>query len=104
MIDVKTNCIIDVLDSRDMEDVSKWLKEYPNIKIVVRDGSMTYRAAINDAHPNAVQVNDRFHIIKNLVKSITKALQKIIIGRIEIPLTSNEAKLRYEYLMGLTRR
>jgi transposase len=72
--------------------------------MVIRDGSITYRSAINDAHPNAIQVNDRFHIIKNLVKSITKALQRIIIGRIEIPLTSDEAKLRYEYLMGLTRR
>ena len=104
MIDVETSCIVDLLESRDMEDVSKWLKEYPNIKIVIRDGSITYRAAINDAHPNAIQVNDRFHIIKSLVKSITKVLQRIISGRIEIPLTSDEAKLRYKYLMGLTRR
>ncbi len=104
MIDLQTHCIIDLIDSRQTEDVSKWLKQYPNIKIVVRDGSIGYRAAINDAHPNAIQINDRFHMMKNLIKAITKTLQRIIVGRIEIPLTSESSKLRYEYLTSLTRR
>ena len=104
MIDAVTSCIVDLIDSRDTNDVSEWLKEYPNIKLVIRDGSISYRAAIKTAHLNAVHVNDRFHIVKNLVKAITKALQRIIIGRIEIPLTTNEAKLRHGYLMSLTRR
>ena len=70
------------------EDVIEWLKEYQNIKVVVRDGSIGYKAAITKAHPQAIQVNDRFHLVKNLVRAITKALQRTITGRIEIPLTS----------------
>ncbi len=104
MIDLQTHCIIDMIDSRQTEDVSKWLEQYPNIKLVVRDGSIGYRAAINEAHPNAIQINDRFHMVKNLVKAITKVLQRVIVGRIEIPLTSEASKLRYEYLLSLTRR
>ncbi len=104
MIDAKTNRLIDMLESRDTEDVIKWLKEYKNIKVVVRDGSIGYRAAINVAHSKVMQVNDRFHLIKNLVKSITKSLQRTITGRIEIPLTSPDAKLRHEYLFEMTRR
>jgi DNA-binding NarL/FixJ family response regulator len=104
MIDLETHCIIDMIDSRDTKDVSQWLKNYPNIKLVVRDGSIGFRAAIDIAHPKAVQINDRFHIIKNLVKSISKALQKEFPGRIEIPLTCPKAKERYNYLMELTRR
>lgn len=104
MIDIETGCIIDLLESRDTQDVIQWLKEYPNVQIVSRDGSISFKAAIDAAHPNAKQVNDRFHIIKNLVKSIKKSLQKLIIGRIEIPLTSEAAKERYQYLIGLTRR
>lgn len=104
MIDIETKCIVDLLDSRDTQDVENWLKEYPNIEIVSRDGSFSFKLSIEKAHPNAIQVSDRFHLVKNLIDSIKKSLQKLIIGRIEIPLTSEEAKQRYEYLLGLTRR
>ncbi|WP_242975247.1 transposase [Anaerovirgula multivorans] len=72
-----------MLESRDTEDVIEWLKEYQNIKVVVRDGSIGYRAAIAAAHPQAMQINDRFHLVKNLVKAITKSLQRTISGRIK---------------------
>lgn len=66
MINIDNHRIVDILDSREFENVAEWLKEYPNIKIVSRDGSLTYHNAITQAHPNAVQVSDRFHILKNL--------------------------------------
>lgn len=103
MIDIKTRCIIDILNSRDTQDVANWLKEYPNLKVIVRDGSISFKAAIDASHPNAIQVNDRFHILKNLVEALKKVLQKLVVGRIEIPLTSTEAKQRYKYLTELTR-
>ena len=104
MIDINTRCIVDILNSRDTQDVAKWLKEYPNLKLIVRDGSTCFKAAIEASHPNAIQVNDRFHMLKNLVKSLKKVLQRLIVGRIEIPLTSSEAKQRYIYLTDLTRK
>lgn len=104
MIDINTKCIIDILDSRDTQDVTKWLKEYPNLKVIVRDGSISFKAAIDASHPEAIQVNDRFHMLKNLIKTLKKVLQRLIIGRIEIPLTSAEAKQRYMYLTELTRK
>lgn len=66
MIDIETHRIIDLISSRDCDEVVKWLKSYPNIQIVSRDGSITYKKAITLAHPNAIQVSDRFHILKNL--------------------------------------
>ena len=66
MIDIKTNRIIDILNSRESSDVAKWLKSFPNITIVSRDGSNEYAKAIKSAHSNAIQINDRFHIIKIL--------------------------------------
>ncbi|KIU08592.1 transposase [Clostridium butyricum] len=79
------------------------MKEYPNLKVIVQDGSISFKAAIEASHPNAIQVNDRFHILKNLVETLKKVLQRLVIGRIEIPLTSTEAKQRYKYLTELTR-
>ena len=40
MIDHKTRNIISMINSRDMGDVSEWLKSFPNLKIVTRDGSI----------------------------------------------------------------
>ena len=76
MIDIKTNRIIDILNSRESSDVAKWLKSFPNIKIVSRDGSNEYAKAIKSANPNAVQINDRFHIIKNLTEYLKSYITK----------------------------
>jgi len=47
MIDIKTHRIIDLIPSRDCVDVVNWLKSYPNLKVVSRDGSITYKKAID---------------------------------------------------------
>lgn len=66
MVDISKRQIIDMIDSRDYEIVCKWLKTYPNLHVVSRDGSITYNNAITDAHPGALQISDRFHLLKNL--------------------------------------
>nr|WP_242944268.1 hypothetical protein [Lutispora thermophila] len=38
MVDISNHKIIDMINSRDYENVSKWLKTYPNIQIISRDG------------------------------------------------------------------
>jgi transposase len=66
MIDISTRRIIDMIPLRDYADVKIWLESFPNLKVVSRDGSVTYSNAITAAHPNALQVSDRFHLFKNL--------------------------------------
>ena len=66
MVDIENHRVIDMLPSREACDVTEWLKTYPNLQIVSRDGSQVYRKAITDAHPSAIQISDRFHILKNL--------------------------------------
>ena len=100
MVDIETHKIVDMIDSREMGDVSRWLSKYPNIRIVSRDGSLTYAAAITEAHPDAMQVSDRFHLFKNLNDRATDALQKIFQGRISIPITPGTRDIRYEILVG----
>jgi Transposase. len=55
MVDISKRQIIDMINSRDYETVCKWLKTYPNLHVVSRDGSVTYNNAIADAHPGALQ-------------------------------------------------
>jgi len=76
MIDIDTHKIIDMIASRELNDVTKWLKSYPNLSVVSRDGSLTYRNAITKSHPEAIQVSDRFHILKNLTTYCKDFLKK----------------------------
>ena len=66
MVDIESHKIIDIIESRDLDEVIKWLKTYKNLQVISRDGSITYKNAIATAHPLAIQVSDRFHLLKNL--------------------------------------
>ena len=74
---IRASKILKILESRDSHVVTEWLKTYPNIEVVSRDGSMQYVAAIKQAHPKAIQVSDRFHIIKNLTEYAKSHITKI---------------------------
>ena len=82
MVDLDTHSIVDMIESREQAKVVEWLKSYPNIQIVSRDGSLTYHNSITKAHPKALQVSDRFHLFKNLtdyaLEYLKKHLSKVI--------------------------
>jgi transposase len=102
LIDIETGRIIDMLESRESEDVSKWLSKYPNIQIVSRDGSQAYASAITASHPNAIQISDRFHILKNLTKKVNRKFHKLFKSRIVIPLTPKTAERKI--MLGASNR
>lgn len=77
-----------MINSRDYVDVVEWLKTFPNIKIVSRDGSMSYRNAIKEAHPDAIQVSDRFHLLKNLTQYCKDYIMKTLNQKVSVPLPS----------------
>lgn len=87
MVDIHTHHVIDMIHSRELSDVIDWLKTYPNIQIVSRDGSITYHNAINEAHPQAIQISDRFHLLKNLTTYCTAFLKKELKQQVLIPCT-----------------
>ncbi|OFI05810.1 transposase [Clostridium acetireducens DSM 10703] len=84
MIDIESHKVIDIIFSRENNDVSEWLKSYPNIKVVSRDGSITYKNAISIAHPSAIQISDRFHILKNLTEYCKQYLTKYFKAKVII--------------------
>jgi transposase len=100
MVDMHSHKIIDMIESREFEDVKVWLAEYPNIRIVSRDGSRIYARAITEALPQAIQISDRFHLLKNLTDYARIALQKLFQGRISIPITDETHQRRVIMLIG----
>ncbi len=96
MIDIETRKVVDILNSRDLEDVKKWLSEYPNIELVCRDGSITYNKAIKDSHREAIQVGDRFHILKNLTDYLKSYIKRTVKNAIEITDDTNKNSTNYD--------
>ena len=62
MVDLESHRIIDLLDSRETGKVEEWLKSYPNIQDISRDGAQTYASEAANCQPGALQISDRFHL------------------------------------------
>ncbi|MDR1617214.1 MAG: ISL3 family transposase [Syntrophomonadaceae bacterium] len=90
MIDFDSRQIVDMIPSREYDDVKAWLKTYPNVILVSRDGSVTYHNAVADALPKASQVSDRFHLLKNLTSYAQEYLKKELAVNVKIPVTCSE--------------
>ncbi|MDP2425261.1 MAG: transposase [Candidatus Izemoplasmatales bacterium] len=105
LIDSNTRKVIDILDSKKEDDVVEWLKNFPSIERISRDGSLMYARAISIALPNAIQISDRFHIMKNLTDRALKDLRKRIPlqikideRHIKIPIFTNKKKIFHDNL------
>lgn len=91
MVDIASHRIVDMIDSREHDAVKKWLQTYPNLHMVSRDGSITYHNAIAEAHPGAIQISDRFHLLKNLTSYGQEYLKKELSQKILISATDTDA-------------
>ncbi len=76
LVDLEQGEIVDVLPDRTAETLAEWLVQRTGIEIVTRDRSPTYADAIRQGAPEAVQVADRWHLLKNLSDVVFKILQR----------------------------
>lgn len=67
-----------VFDGRYPEELPLWLHSHPEVKLVTRDGSRDYAALIREGRPEAIQVTDRFHLIKNLKETTVDAIRGML--------------------------
>jgi transposase len=70
IVDLQRGCPIDVLADRAAETVATWLQSHPDVKTVARDRAEAYAAGIRQGAPEATQVADRFHLLKNLAAAL----------------------------------
>lgn len=97
MVELDTHQIVDILESRDSEAVTRWLKTYPNLTVISRDGAQTYANASTKAHPTAIQVSDRFHLLKNLCDIVSALIQRWFPTRVAIPATNSSPEMQILY-------
>ncbi|MGM0113415.1 ISL3 family transposase [Enterococcus sp. DIV0187] len=104
MVDIKTGKIVDLLESREKEDVIEWLKKFKCVELVSRDGSRTYSAAIKKAFPHAIQVTDRFHLVARLCELAQTFMRHSFPPRIPIEISNEKYEKFEDFLLYASRR
>jgi transposase len=65
-VDLEAHRPVEVLESRQAEPVAEWLETHPGVEILARDRAEAYAQAGQTAAPDAAQVADRFHLVRNV--------------------------------------
>jgi transposase len=76
VVDLDRHRPIDVLPDRSVATVSAWFAAHRTVTVVSRDRAEGYASAIRQGAPQAVQVADRFHIMRNLRDAADSALSR----------------------------
>jgi transposase len=75
LVDLEQQRPIDVLPDRTAETLAAWLKAHPGIEIVTRDRSHDYHTGISVGAPQAIQIADRWHLLRNLSDVLQRMLE-----------------------------
>lgn len=76
LVDVEKRRPIDVLPDRTSETFASWLVNHPGVEIICRDRASSYTRAIKEAAPHAVEVADRWHLLRNVSQAVEKTCQQ----------------------------
>src|SRR5260370_15927984 len=74
LVDLERRKIIEILADRESTAVEKWVREHPEVEVVSRDRGKDYARAVTRAATQALQVVDRFHLVRNLAEVLQKVL------------------------------
>ncbi len=82
LVNLGTHKIIDLLPERTVESVVDWFEAHPKVEIVSRDRGGTYVDGATQGAPLAIQVCDRWHLLKNLGDAVEDFLVR---AKIRLP-------------------
>jgi transposase len=76
LVDLETHQVVDLLPVRSAEAFAEWLKAHPGIEIISRDRAGGYAEGARLGAPQAQQIADRWHVIRNLGEALTRCFEQ----------------------------
>jgi len=70
LVNLETADVVDVLPGREARVLADWLRAHRGVEVISRDRAEAYA----EGAPNAVQVADRWHLLKNLGEMLVRVL------------------------------
>jgi len=70
VVDLDRHCPVDLLEDRTAATVAAWLQAHPEVTVVARDRAEAYASGVTQGAPDAVQVADRWHLVKHLREAV----------------------------------
>lgn len=70
LVDLVRHTVIDLLAERSSQSAADWMCKHPEIAYVSRDRGKDYAQGASEGAPQAIQVSDRFHLMKNFVEAV----------------------------------
>jgi hypothetical protein len=76
IIDLEHSEVLELLPGRDGGELRTWLGEHPEVEVLSRDRWAAFAEAATEAAPQARQVADRWHLIKNAREALERFLDR----------------------------
>jgi transposase len=77
IVDLERGRVVALLPGREADPLAEWLRSNPQVEVITRDRWPAYAKAATAAAPQAKQVADRWHLLKNLREAVEGLLARM---------------------------
>jgi len=76
LVDLERNKVVELLPDRKADTLSTWLHQHPGVEIIARDRASAYAERTRHGAPAAVQVADRWYMLRSLGGAVRQAVER----------------------------
>ena len=76
LVDLERREPVGLLPDRSAESFAAWLRKHPSVEVITRDRSEIFAEGARQGAPQAAQIADRWHLLKNVGEAVERVLHR----------------------------